>query len=497
MKIKKLIKNYPDVILKGSREQEITGICANSQILAPGNLFVAKKGLKTDGTRYIPDAIAAGAAALLTDIYDPTYRQLTQLIHPDVRMMEACLAETFYEYPSSRLYMVGITGTNGKTTVSYLVKHLLDHCQGPCGLVGTVEYILGTHRLQATHTTPEVFVNHKMLHEMVESGCRSAVMEVTSHALDQGRVENIDFDAVIFTNLTQDHLDYHGTMEEYCRTKSRLFTDTNPHSHAPRKQTPKVAIVNADDPRHGQIIEGTFRKIYTYGVEKDADVTAANIFYDIDKTYFDICYQDQKVPCVLPLVGKFNVYNCLAAITLGLTKDIPLETLVQLVATFVAVPGRLEAVPNDLNLKIYVDYAHTDDALKNILISLKEMKHRRMITVFGCGGDRDRTKRPKMAHIAAQYSDLCIVTSDNPRSESPEAIIDEIVAGFSSGDCYEVVVSRQEAIARAIELASPDDLVIIAGKGHEKYQIYAHKTVEFDDRVVVQTICRTMAATNC
>jgi len=490
MKIKKLIKNYPEIIIKGSKELEITGICTNSKILAPGNLFVAKKGLTTDGTRYIPDAIAAGAVAVLTDIYDPNYKQLTQLIHPNIRQMEACLAETFYEYPSSQLYMVGITGTNGKTTVSYLVKHLLDHIQGPCGLIGTVEYVLGNHRLQATRTTPEVFINHKMLHEMVASGCKSAVMEVTSHALDQGRVENIDYDAALFTNLTQDHLDYHETMEEYCAAKSRLFSYTNPNSLSPRKQYPKVAIVNADDPWHAKVVHKSQRNIYTYGIDHDADLTATNIFFDINQTYFDVCYQGRKIPCILPLVGKFNVYNCLASLSLGLINGASLESLIKLVATFVSVPGRLEAVPNELSLKIFVDYAHTDDALKNILICLKEMKHRRIITVFGCGGDRDRSKRSKMAHVAGLYSDLCIVTSDNPRSESPNAIIDEIIVGFSSEDRYEIVVNRQEAIGRAIELASPDDIIIIAGKGHEKYQIYSHKTVEFDDRVVAQTICK-------
>lgn len=489
MKIKKLIKNFPEVIVKGSKEQEITGICSNSKILAPGNLFVAKKGLKTDGSRYIPDAIAAGAVALLTDIYDPTYKQLTQLICPDVGLMEACLSEAFYEYPSSRLYMTGVTGTNGKTTVSYLVKHLLDRLQGPCGLIGTVEYILGTHNLQATRTTPEVFINHKMLHEMVVSGCSSAVMEVTSHALDQGRVENIDFDAVIFTNLTQDHLDYHGTMEEYCKAKNRLFRHDNPHSHAPKKGEAQVAIVNADDPWHAQICAGTRRKVYTYGIENEADVVASNLVFDTDKTTFDVNYRGEKYPCLLPLVGKFNVYNCLAALTLGISKGEHIEKLIALVATFVSVPGRLEAVPNQRNLKIFVDYAHTDDALKNILISLKEMKHRRMITVFGCGGDRDRSKRPKMAEVAGAYSDFCIVTSDNPRSESPEAIIDEIISGFAQKDRYEVVVNRQEAIKRAIEIATPEDVIIIAGKGHEKYQVYSHKTVEFDDRAVAQEIC--------
>lgn len=489
MKIKKLIENYPEVRLEGSEEVEITGVCANSKEIAPGNLFVAKKGLSTDGSQYIEEAVAKGAVAVLTEVYHPAYKRLTQLIHPEVQQMEASFSETFYGYPSSSLYMVGLTGTNGKTTVSYLIKHLLDHFYGPCGLIGTVEYLVGGRRLAATRTTPEVFMNHQMLHEMAASGCRSAVMEVTSHALDQGRVENIDFDAAVFTNLTQDHLDYHETMDKYCAAKNRLFYGENPHSKAPCKPWPKVAIINADDPWHEKILEGSSRQVYTYGIENPADVTASNLFFDIDETVFDLNYRKQKMRCTLPLVGKFNVYNCLAAVALGVARKLPLDALVEVIGTFVAVPGRLEAVPNDLHLKIFVDYAHTDDALRNILISLKEMKHRKMITVFGCGGDRDRLKRPKMAYVAGEYSDLCILTSDNPRSEPPEAIIADAAAGFTSSHRYEIVVDRQAAIERAVALATPEDIVVIAGKGHEKYQIYSHKTVEFDDRVVAQRSC--------
>lgn len=480
MKLKKLLKEIPYKQFKGSKEVEITGICANSKLVSPGNLFIARKGRTEDGSQYIPEAISAGAVAVLTDIYDPSLKEIAQIIHPDVASLEGLIAAQYYQKPSDELLMVAVTGTNGKTTTSFLIKHLLDQLKGPCGLIGTIEYIIGQNRYQATRTTPDVTSNQKMLREMVHQGCQSAVMEVTSHALDQGRVRNIEYDIAIFTNLTLDHLDYHQTMDNYCRAKNRLFRELS-------KET--WAIVNVDSPWNKQILDSCSAKKISYALTNSADLTAHNIELTASGTRFELDYKGKKYACTIPLVGRFNVYNCLAAIAVGLTQNVPLETILHILSKAPAVPGRLQPVPNGRGLKIYVDFAHSDDALLNVLECLQELKKGRLITVFGCGGDRDQTKRPKMAQVAEEHSDIAIVTSDNPRSEDPQAIARQIVAGFKYPQRHLVELDRRQAIAKAIQLATPDDILLIAGKGHETYQIFAHKTVEFDDAKVASQIC--------
>lgn len=491
MKLKKLLKEIHVKQVKGSKEIDITGVCSNSKLVAPGNLFIAKKGLMDDGAQYIPEAIAGGAVAVVTDFFDPTLKNITQIIHPDVNMIEGLIAAHYYQFAANELFMVGVTGTNGKTTTSFLIKHLLDKLNSPCGLIGTIEYIIGQHRYQATRTTPDVTSNHKMLREMVLQECKSAVMEVTSHALTQGRVQNIDFDVAIFTNLTLDHLDYHQTMDNYCEAKNKLFRNLNPDKSKKKKGFPTTAIVNADSPWVNKITDGCKGKIFTYGIENQADLRATEIKLTSSGTIFSLNYKNQKVECHWPLIGRFNVYNCLAAAAVGLMRYEPLEKVASILETFPSVPGRLECVPNPLGLKIYVDFAHSDDALANVLECLRELKTGRIITVFGCGGDRDQTKRPKMAQVSEELSDITIVTSDNPRSEDPEAICRMILQGFKRKDSYLVELDRRRAIEKAIEIATPDDIILIAGKGHETYQIFAHKTIEFDDRKIAAQICQT------
>lgn len=488
MKLKKLLKEIPIQQVKGSKEIEITGICVNSKLVSPGNLFIAKRGHVSDGNQYIPEAVAAGAIAVLTDIYDPSLKDVTQLVHQDVPAMEAILAASYYQFASNELFMVGITGTNGKTTTSFLVKHLLDEFEGPCGLIGTIEYIIGQHRYQAMRTTPDVASNHKMLREMVHQGCRSAVMEVTSHALDQGRVHHVDYDVGLFTNLSVDHLDYHHTMENYCLAKNKLFTSLQTKKNG--KASPKVAIMNADSPWHTRLLEGCKAHVITYAIDNKADLMASDIQMTGHGSQFTLSYQNKSVTCSSPLVGRFNIYNALAACAVALTRHVSLEAIATRIATFSKVAGRLEAVPNPLGLKIYVDFAHSDDALTNVLECLNEFKQGRIITVFGCGGDRDQLKRPLMAQASEALSDLCIVTADNPRSEDPEAIAKQVVAGFRRAGSYMVELDRHAAIEKAIELATPEDIILIAGKGHETYQIFAHKIVEFDDRKVAAQICK-------
>ncbi len=479
MKLKLLFKKIPQAQIKGSKDVSITGLSTNSKLVSPGNLFIARKGRMHDGGSYIPEALEAGACAVLTDLYDPSLKSTIQVIHPSIASIEGTLAAEFYHNPAEELFLVGITGTNGKTTSSFLIKHLLDQFQGPCGLIGTIEYIVGTSHYNATRTTPEVTANHKMLREMRNQGCTSAVMEVTSHALDQGRVDKIDYDVAVFTNLTQDHLDYHPTMEEYCQAKNLLFKNLGKEAWA---------VINQDSPWMPKITAGCQANILTYGIEQSADLRATEIRLEKGGTRAKVTYQGKALECFFPLTGRFNVYNCLAAMGVALAKKVSFETVIERIKSLPSVRGRLEPVENDLRLKIYVDFAHSDDALKNVLQTLNEVKTGKIITVFGCGGDRDKTKRSKMGAVCEQHSDLCIITSDNPRSEDPNAICKEIATGFQLQG-YAIEPDRRAAIKKAILLAQPDDIILIAGKGHETYQIFATKTIEFDDVAIARDIC--------
>lgn len=471
MKLKQLIKNLP-VVIKGSKEITITGITDDSKQAAPGYLFIAKKGMTHDGTQFISDALKAGSVAIVTDCYDPSHC-CTQVICCDVLEIEEVLANRFYDSPTEKLFLIGITGTNGKTTTAYLVKHLLDRC----GLIGTVEWIIGDTILPATHTTPDLITSTKLLHDMTSCKCHSAVMEVSSHALAQGRVRSIPFNVAVFTNLTLDHLDYHGTMENYAAAKARLFTEL-----------PQAGwvVFNRDDPWHSHMICDCQAQRLSYGFSDRADLCASQISLTSQGMEFTVKYQHRTLKVSSPLIGKFNVYNLLAAIGVGLCRYIPLERIVETLSSFKKVPGRLERVVNDRGLNIFIDYAHTPDALKNVLETLHELKSGRIITVFGCGGNRDVAKRPKMALIAEALSDSVIVTTDNPRQEDPEEIIRQIAIGFTQKDRFKVVADRKEAIKEAVSMATKEDIVLIAGKGHETYQIFSHQTIFFDDRKVAQ-----------
>lgn len=493
MKLKALLKNIPVSAVKGSKETEITGICSNSKCVAPGNLFIVKKGAIADGRAYISEAISAGAAAILTDIYNPFLKQIVQVIHPEPVVIEGMIAARFYQEPSSGLYMVGITGTNGKTTCSYLVKHLLDAVDKPCGVIGTIEYIIGAHRYPATHTTPDVITNQRLLKEMLVNGCKAAAMEVSSHALDQGRVSQIDFDAAIFTNLTQDHLDYHLTMDAYAAAKKKLFSLLKPEFNKKTQHFPKTAIINNDSAWSGLMKEGCKVPVMTYGLLGEADIVATDIRLTKEGSCFNVRYRGQTVPFSWNVIGRFNISNCLAAAALGLSLGIDLRKISEIISCFNLTAGRLEKVPNSLGLHIYVDFAHTDDALKNVLECLNEIRTGKIITVFGCGGNKDRGKRPKMAQVAQELSDMVVVTSDNPRDEDPAAICQEIVQGFKLDKKYFVEIDRRLAIQLALDHAQPDDMILIAGKGHENYQIFNHKTVEFDDRLVAAELCQKLS----
>jgi UDP-N-acetylmuramoyl-L-alanyl-D-glutamate--2,6-diaminopimelate ligase len=486
IKLKKLIKDFPDLVVKNPKEVEITGLTNDSRQVAPGNLFIAKKGLTDDGARFIPDAIAAGAVAFLTDIYDPFFSQIPQIIHPDIPAIEAQLAQVFYDRSDEQLFLIGVTGTNGKTTVTYLIKHILPHC----GLIGSIERIVGQHVFPSPQNTPDLITNYKLFHEMALNQCRSCVMEVTSHGIEQGRIRSIEFDVGIFTNLTQDHLDYHKTMEAYADVKASFFSSLRSQTSMMRKpQFPKVAIVNVDDPWYPRMIAECPVSVLTYGIDHPCDVRAENLILSSSGIQFTVHYQQQQCLFTVPLIGRFNVYNCLAAISLGLVREFSLEQIAAALATFLKVPGRLERVVNAQGINIFVDYAHTDDALKNVLQTLRECTTARLITVFGCGGSRDPLKRPKMGAIAEEFSDVAIVTTDNPRKEDPSEIIKQVLSGFKEPQKALVSLDRREAIHRAVKLATPQDIILIAGKGHEDYQIFSNDTIAFDDRLVAQEAC--------
>jgi len=493
MQLKQLLKDIPDCQVKGSTGVWMTGMSADSKRIVPGNIFIAKKGKMFDGRNYIPEAIQRGASAIVTDLFDPILTQVVQVIHPAVSSIESVLAVNYYQRPSQELFMVGITGTNGKTTTSFIVKHLLDSLIAPCGLIGTIEYIVGQHRRPATHTTPDVISNHHLLREMIVEGCSSAVMEVTSHALDQGRVDKIEFDIAIFSNLTLDHLDYHRSMEHYANAKKTLFQRLGKEKS--EKKTAKWAIVNQDSPWTPYMLQESTAQIISYGIDNPADLQASSVRLEAKGTGAKVTYQGRSLDAYWPLSGRFNVYNCLASIGVALSQQIPLEEILCHLSSIPPIRGRLQPVNNRLGLQIYVDFAHSDDALCNILATLKEIKQPSgcLIVVFGCGGDRDRSKRPKMAEACERYAELSIVTSDNPRSEDPHRICDEIICGFSRKSVYEVEVNRRAAIRKAMEYAKVEDIILIAGRGHERGQVFADRTIEFDDCQVAAEICAELS----
>ena len=473
MLLKYLIQNLPDAVVSGSYEREIAGLAYDSRRVKPGFLFAALRGEKVDGHAFIDQAISAGAIAILGENVHSDSR-FTSIQVPDARAALADVAASFFQYPAQRLKMLGVTGTNGKTTTTFLIKHICEHEMLRCGLLGTVRYEIGDRILPASRTTPESLDVHEMLAQMRGAGCKAAAMEVSSHALAQNRVLCIEWDSAVFTNLTQDHLDYHGTMEKYFEAKSLLFTGLA------GQQKKAAAVINADD-RYGALLIGICRvPVITYGLGVRADFRASEVKTDFSGTSYQLDARGKSYLVRLPLIGRFNVYNSLAAIAAAASIGIEVRHAVVALANAPHVPGRLEAAPVKRQFRVFIDYAHTDDALINVMKTLRELSPKRLIVVFGCGGNRDTTKRSKMAAAVDQLADWSIVTSDNPRKEDPEAIIEDIKKGYR-GHNFEVVVDRREAIFKAVAMAEPRDIVLIAGKGHETYQEFADHTVPFDD----------------
>lgn len=476
MQLEELVRRLTPPSVNGSLDKQVTSICYDSRRADSGSLFVAIRGERVDGHDFIAEAVDRGAVGVVCQKEVASHR-VASVVVDDSRAALARLAATFYGEPSRKLRMIGVTGTNGKTTTTFLIKHLLQRANQKTGLIGTVSYEIGERVLPAYRTTPESLELQELLAQCVDAGCAGVVMEVSSHALAQNRASEIDFDVAVFTNLTQDHLDFHHGMKDYFEAKARLFEGVR----SGRKKS-RVGIVNVDDP-YGQQLIARFGKelsIVTYGMGARAEFRASNFKVEMSGTSYQLDTRDKSYLVRLPLIGRFNIYNSLAALASAHALGVDVRSSVLALSRAPQVPGRLEAVPAKRQFQVFVDYAHTDDALLNVLRTCRDLNPNRLILVFGCGGDRDRAKRALMGAAADQYADYAIITSDNPRTEDPEAIIRQIETGFQHGR-YEKIVDRRAAISRAISMAGPRDIVLIAGKGHEKYQEFRHCTVPFDD----------------
>ena len=482
MQLKNLLSKIETVSVSGTLDCEITSVSYDSRSVQAGTLFVALRGDKTDGHHYITQALEKGAVAVVVEEDAGAGSRATEVRVKSTRTALAEIAAAYYHNPSQALKVAGITGTKGKTTVAFLLKHICEHAFLRCGLIGTVRYEIGERILPAARTTPESLGVHELLYQMRSAGCKAAVMEVSSHALMQERVRGVEFDVGVFTNLKQDHLDYHVTMEKYFEAKTRLFENL-----VAQKRKHGKAVINIDDQYGSRLAErfGKLMPVTTYGVNTRADFRASGFKSDFSGTTFQLDAQEKSYLVRLPLMGRFNIYNALAALAASAAMGLDLRTAVLSLALAPAVPGRLEQVPAKRKYRVFVDYAHTEDSLLNVLKTLRELSPNRLIVVFGCGGSRDRTKRPLMGAAVEQNADYAIITSDNPRKEEPEAIIEDVKKGFHGGN-YEVIVDRKEAIHRAIALAEPRDIVLIAGKGHETYQEFADHTIPFDDVAIAK-----------
>ncbi len=461
----------------------VTGVAYDSRAVAPGQVFVALKGQHADGTSFARQAIERGAAAIVSEQPAPEGVRVPWTVVGDARLALAVLSVAFYGDPSREMRVIGITGTNGKTTTAYLVASIFEAAGVRCGILGTVAYRIGDEVREATRTTPEAPDVQALLREMVDRRCGVCAMEVSSHALSLRRVDGITFSAGIFTNLTRDHLDFHADMDDYFRAKRRLF-----------EMLPAGApsLLNVDDPRGPSLVEVGGRPV-TYAISRAADVTPGPLSFSLKGLSFDVRTPRGTLHVASKLVGRPNVYNILAAVSTATALDVPFDAIERGLASLDGVPGRFQVVsdPKD-EVTVVVDYAHTDDALRNLLETARPLAAGRLLTVFGCGGDRDRTKRPLMGMVAGRLSDLVVITSDNPRSEDPNRIIEEVQRGITADTRRDgaqgllAIVDRREAITKAIELARSGDVVLVAGKGHEKYQVIGDRVLPFDDVAVAR-----------
>lgn len=479
MKLRELLSGLEILSATADPETEISGVSYDSRKTRPGDLFVAVKGFTSDGHRFIPTAIRNGAAAVLCEELPAEGTPYVQI--RDCRLGLAHASRAFFGDPAGGMTVIGITGTSGKTSSSYLIKHLLESkLHAKVGLIGTNGHMIGQEFLHSDFTTPESYELQQLFRRMADAHCTHVVMEVSSHSLALERVAGIHFDVALYTNLSQDHLDFHHTMEEYAAAKKKLFSMCS------------AACVNADDSQAAYMTEGESCAVLRYAIDKEAELRADEISLDASGVSFTAHYKGQSAAVSLAIPGLFSVHNALGVISVGLTLGLSLADCADALKDAKGVKGRLEHVPTDGDYAILIDYSHKPDALENALKTLRAVTRGRLIVLFGCGGDRDRLKRPIMGAIAADNADLCIVTSDNPRTEDPEAIIDEIMAGMEGKTTPTLrICDRRKAIHAAIDKASAGDVILLAGKGHEDYQIIGHEKRHMDEREIVAEYLET------
>ena len=473
MKLGQLIRNINCKIVQGCADTEVNAVQYDSRKVGRGDLFVCITGFQTDGHKYAKSAVEKGASVIVAEHMAEGMENsgAAIVITENTRKALALISAAYYDNPSEKINVIGVTGTNGKTTTTYLMKTILDSLGYKTGVIGTIGNMIGNRALHADRTTPESLELQELFSEMSCEGVSFAVMEVSSHSLALDRVTGVKYSTAIFTNLTQDHLDYHKTMENYMKAKGILFSMAD------------KAVINIDD-RAGAYMKSVAKGfVMTTGIESEnADLRAENISITAEGVSYTLDYEGRQYPVKLNIPGRFSIYNSLGAIGACLLNGIKMEDIIKGLSLNEGIPGRFQSVPNNLGITAIVDYAHTPDGLENILETAHEFAKGRIITVFGCGGDRDRTKRPIMAEIAGKLSDFAIITSDNPRTENPATILDDVEVGMVPTKCpYHKIVDRRDAINEAIRMAKKDDVVIIAGKGHEDYQIFADKTIHFDD----------------
>lgn len=468
-----LLKDVEIKDVQGNIDMNVSGIAFDSSKVKPGDVFVCIVGFKTDGHSYALDALERGAVAIIAQRKIENTAATTVIVD-DTRNALSKAAAALYDYPFKKFTLIGVTGTNGKTTSTYLIKSILESCGKRVGLIGTNQNMIGTAVLPSHHTTPDALELMELFSRMAKEGVDAVVMEVSSHSLALDRVAACEFDVAAYTNVTQDHLDFHKTMDNYIEAKSILFTQA------------KRGALNKDDSAFEKIKSRSTCEIMTYGKDGGCDLTAKNVVYGASGVKFDMCLGEKCVETSLAIPGEFSVYNALTAASCCILAGLSLEETADGLKTAKGVKGRIEVVDVPRDYTVIIDYAHTPDGLLNILKTIRGFAKSRIVTVFGCGGDRDKTKRPKMGKIAGELSDYCVVTSDNPRSEEPMAIINDILEGISQTNCeYKVIENRFEAIEYAIDNAKAGDVILLAGKGHETYQILKDRTITFDEREIV------------
>lgn len=486
-RVEDIVKVISPIRVEGPQTAEVCHITADSRTVQEGSLFICLVGATVDGHSFVEKAVQDGAVAVVVSKPVTVPDHVAVIYVEDTRQALQAAVPFFYDYPASKMRMIGVTGTNGKTTTTHIIAHLLRSQGYTVGVIGTVHILIDDQSYPIHNTTPDVADLQQILQQMVDAGVTHCIMEVSSHALALGRTAGVEYDTAVFTNLTQDHLDFHKTFDNYLAAKAKLFKQV---SASYQVKEGKGAVINMDDAYGQSIVDVTTSPMITYSTEGKGSMNASDLTVTAKSSQFTLNYDGKSYPISTKIAGMFNVYNTLAAVGATLYEGLSMEEIVKGLATFTAVPGRFELIEEGQDFAVVVDYAHTPDGLENILQTAKKIVENRILVVFGCGGDRDATKRPIMGRIAAQFGDRVFVTSDNPRTEDPVQIVKDVEVGVREGlhddVTYEVIVDRREAIHKAIAEATTGDVVIIAGKGHEDYQILKDETIHFDDREVAR-----------